>query len=78
MTRIWVDFNDRELDGSVPAMARNANGPVAVGDQIVAFDDDGNTCRAVIVDSYDGFLSLAVSWGTFTQSRLPARKLVGA
>lgn len=78
MTRIWVDFNDRELAGTVPAMARRASASVVLGESVLAYDDDGDTCRAVVVDSYDGFLSLAMAWGTFARSSVPAGSLVDA
>lgn len=78
MTRIWVDFNDRELAGTVPAMARNASETVVLGESVIAFDDDGDSCRAVVVDSHDGFLSLAMAWGTFARSNVSTGSLVDA
>jgi hypothetical protein len=78
MTRIWVDFNDRDRKGRVPAMVRDASDDVVFGDEVLAYDGDGNTCQGLVAESDGRYLSLEMKWGTFSASMVDANDLIEA
>lgn len=66
MTNISVDFNDRELGGTLPALVHNADGELSHGERVMAIDGEGNKCLAIVSVIEDGMLSLAMDWETYT------------
>ena len=48
MARVRVDFNSVDASGLVRAVLSRADGPIATGDDVTAFDDDGNECEATV------------------------------
>lgn len=62
--RVRVDLNARDADGHVPARLSRADGPIAVGDEVVVYEpDDGVQAPAVVVRVDGGFAYLDVRWG---------------
>jgi hypothetical protein len=66
---IHVDFNDFESDGRLTALAAHADGPVAVGDSVIARDADRNFCLAEVVARRDDVLFLELDWSTWNRVR---------
>lgn len=65
MTTVTVDFNALARDGLVKASRRRADGPVQVGDRVLAVDpDEGMEFDAdvVEVDEESGRIYLRVLW----------------
>ena len=66
MTRIRVDFNSRGVNGTVRAHTHRANGPVAAGSLVIAFDPDETDMEfPAVVSEFDpdsGRLLLEVMW----------------
>jgi hypothetical protein len=49
---VWVEFNDVEVDGTVVTavdLIQPGRGQLAVGETVVAGDDEGNRCPATVV-----------------------------
>ena len=65
MTRIEVDFNSRDGEGMVPALAEDADGPMRVGDAVEAYDDEGYRCLAVVVARAGDIVALDPVWRAF-------------
>lgn len=64
-TRVKVDFNSVTKDGRVRATARRADGPLAEGDPVIAYDAAEHLSHPAVVASIDpdtGRVLLAVDW----------------
>lgn len=65
LTSIWVDFNRRK-EGLVPAHLEDADGPLAPGDAVYAWDEFEEGLRvpatAVRIDKDAGVALLGVGW----------------
>lgn len=64
-TRVRVDFNSVTKDGRVKATARRADGPLAEGDSVIAYDPAEHLSHPAVVASIDpdtGRVLLAVDW----------------
>lgn len=64
---IWVDFNDVDSDRTAITLLRFATNQddIEVGRQVTAGDDEGNRCRATVVDRQGGIVKLALDLSTF-------------
>jgi hypothetical protein len=65
---IWVDFNAVDESGFVLTLTKFAEPDVDIspGSSVVAGDDDGNVCKAQVVDvNQDGVVKLSLGQGTF-------------
>src|SRR4051812_43806028 len=68
MIRVRVDFNSVDEDGYVRALQRRATGKVSPGDEVVAFDADGNSCLAVVETlTRDGRMALELVIATWSE-----------
>lgn len=61
-TRIAVDFNDVEPDGSMDALTDHADGVVGPGLPVVLHDADGNVCVARVLSVVNNLVRLEVKW----------------
>lgn len=78
MRDLWIDFNDVDDAGSATTLAKFASRGVslAVGQELTVGDDEGNRCRARVVDiAADGVVTVVVDPGTFTVERAHARAI---
>lgn len=65
--RIEIDLNARDRSGRVPAYLTDADGHVAVGDTVTAFQpDDEVAAPAVVEEIAHGIAYLAVKWDAMT------------
>lgn len=72
-TRIEVDFNTRDDHGFVAALLADADGPVRVGDEVQAYDEEGYRCLAIVTAVAASHVSLDPLWQAFAapgESRL--------
>lgn len=61
--RIRIDLNACDETGHVPVRLADVDGPLLVGDTVVAFEpDDGVKAPALVVRVADGFAYLCVAW----------------
>ena len=67
MIRVEVDFNTRDDAGLVPALIEDAAVPLAVGDRVDAFDDEGYRCLAEVASINNVTAQLAPIWQTFSE-----------
>lgn len=67
ITRIEVDFNDRDEQGMIPASPADAEGPLRRGAWVDAFDDEGNQCLVTVVKVTPDMASLVPNWNTFIE-----------
>lgn len=70
MRDIWVEFNSIDEDRTATTLLRFAHDPSAVveGASLLAGDDEGNVCRARVVEVRDNrFVKLALDLDTFEQ-----------
>lgn len=66
---IWVDFNDVAPDGVILTLEKFASHRLEVGERVLAGDDDGNLCEAIVVSrDRRGLVGLVVELGTFQDS----------
>lgn len=70
-TRIEVDFNSRDDAGMVPAPIEDADGPLRVGDQVEAYDDEGYRCLAIVATVAGEFVALDPVWRAFVSPDQP-------
>lgn len=73
MKRVWVDFNDIEGE-ELEAVVESGPRTVA-GETIVAYDEDGNECRAVVISDLIArsgfrFLTMRLDMSTFKQGEV--------
>jgi 3-dehydroquinate synthase class II len=70
MTRVRADFNSVDADGLVRSNRSRADGEIAAGDRVLAYDADGNECEATVadVDVQAGALSLELDVSTWHES----------
>lgn len=62
-TRVRIDLNTRDENGHTPVRLTRADGPLAVGDTVVAFEpDDGVRAPAQVVRVTGGYAYLDVAW----------------
>jgi len=65
--RVRIDLNARDGNGHVPARASRADGPLAVGATVVAYEpDDGVRAPARVARVAGGFAYLTVAWDEMT------------
>ena len=65
--RVRIDLNARDGNGRVPVRMSRADGPMAVGDTVVAYEpDDQVRAPAVVARIAGGFAYLAVAWEEIT------------
>jgi len=65
---IWVDFNDVDEHCHASALLRHSTPgtQITAGAWVIAGDDDGNLCRARVVDVQEsGLVELALDMCTF-------------
>jgi hypothetical protein len=62
---ISVDFNERDLEGNVLALAEDAPSTTSVGDRVVLTDSEGNTVRGEVVSLEPGLVSVRADWSTW-------------
>lgn len=63
--RVQIDLNSRDRRGYVRTRLAHADGPVDVGDEVIAFEPDDQVsanARVIEVDRERGFLYLHVEW----------------
>ncbi len=48
MTRVRVDFNSVDATGLVRALLSRADAPIAIGDDLTAYDAEGSECDATV------------------------------
>ena len=80
MITVQVDFNSRARNGLVKASLRSADGPVEVGDRVIAADRaEGLEFEATVhsIDDETGHLYLQPSWES-APSSLGGVELAGA
>jgi hypothetical protein len=65
VTRIEVDFNNRDDQGLVPANAAEASGPIERNSIVEAFDDEGYRCFAMVGSVRHDVVTLSPLWETF-------------
>jgi hypothetical protein len=61
---VHVDFNERDKDGNVLALAENA-GALQAGDTAQIRDGEGNTAEAEVVSIGEGLVHFRVNWDTW-------------
>ena len=69
MRTIEVDFNSRDDAGHIPALIDE---PVAVGELVDMFDDEGNRCLGRVAGFHGGSVAIRADWAAFaaeTESR---------
>lgn len=73
MTEIWADFNARDEKGLVPSQLSRADGPVQVGERVVAYDFEGNRCAGYVIDVNPerDLVRLAIEWNQFEAAETP-------
>lgn len=70
--RIEIDLNARDSQGRVPAYLADADGHVAVGDVVTAFEsEDEVAAQAVVKEIAHGVVYLDVAWDEMTDD-IPA------
>jgi hypothetical protein len=70
--RIEIDLNARDRFGRVPAYLTDADGHVAVGDTVTAFESEDEVAAPAVVEEIShGIAYLAVKWEAMTDD-LPA------
>ena len=62
---VWVDFNDIDDQGAVTTLVKFASRPLEIGEQVVAGDDEGNRCYAIVVSVDGPTVTLALDLGSF-------------
>jgi hypothetical protein len=67
ITRIEVDFNDRDDSGLIPASTADADGHLVRGAWVDAFDDEGYRCLATVGSLHAESVTLIPNWNTFTE-----------
>ncbi|MGW8875666.1 hypothetical protein [Streptomyces mirabilis] len=70
--RVEIDLNARDRSGRVPAYLSRADGHIAVGDSVTAFEpEDEVSAPAVVEEISHGIVYLAVKWDAMTDD-IPA------
>jgi|GEM_PF-6785074 len=67
MTKIWVDFNDRDGRGLLPSSLKFVGAPIAAGETVMAEDGEGNRCEARVFEiaAKSGLVYLDLDHKTF-------------
>jgi hypothetical protein len=65
MPSALVDFNERDRNGYVLALAENVSKRVAVGDRVLLIDADGNRVVGEVIALEDGLVRLDIDWSTW-------------
>ena len=78
ITRIEVDFNDRDESGLIPASIADADGPLAPAAWVDAFDDEGYHCLATVGTLTDELVTLEPAWATLAEPRASRLLVLGA
>lgn len=68
MTKIEVDFNALDAEGHVRARLSRSNGPVMVGDEVLAYDPDGYESLATVLAVDTDRLLLELIEGTWQEA----------
>jgi len=72
--RVRIDLNARSRDGYVRARASRADGPVAAGDRVVAYEPEDRVAAPAVVVRTDlerGLVYLAVDWAALAEDNVP-------
>lgn len=70
-TRVEIDLNDVDADGLTTALLRDASAPLAVGDEVVAFEPEDYVeapATVVKVNAEHGLVYLRVGWAQMVKS----------
>jgi len=53
VVRVYVDFNDMDLQGRFFTLPEDADNPLGLHSQVLLHDDEGNTARGQVVETRD-------------------------
>jgi hypothetical protein len=71
---VWADFNERDQDGNVLALAEEVSLEPKLGEAVTVRDSEGNQAEAEIISVDNRLIRLRVDWNTWraaTESEAP-------